>query len=592
MSILPRRSTLALLAACGAAVAALAAPAVAPAQDVIVRFKPGVRAGERAHARRGADVVHQEALPVSGMEVVEPEPETSVADAVADLQRSPDVLYAEPNRRRTIAKTASDPKSAMEWGLSKISALTAWDTTTGDRAVTVGVIDTGIALTHPDLAPNVWTNPGEVAGNGKDDDGDGYVDDVRGWDFVDGDADPNDLNGHGTHVAGTIAANGDDAIGVAGVAWQAGLVPLRVLDASGDGRTSNIIKAYAYAQQKGVRIVNLSLGGPDFDQAEYDAMRAAKDVLFVVAAGNTATNNDTTPLYPCSYDLPNIVCVAATTSTDSLAPFSNFGAASVDLAAPGQGILSTYPPALDTGDGVADGYTPLNGTSMATPHVAGAAALLLSNDRTLTPWQLGQVLVKGSDSLAGLAGKVASGGRLNVAGALAATPPPASSAPAVADPTPTPVILPPPAASGVPPAAQPTPTPTPARSAPAVDRTAPGVTLAVPARGGLAALLARRLRVTARSSEAGRVRLELRLDRRTAKRLHLRSATATVRIATGSAAFARPGSAKVTLRLTSKAKRALARARNVKATLVATASDAAGNRATRTRTLTLRRVKR
>jgi subtilisin family serine protease len=589
MSLLSPRSTLALIAACGAITAALAAPAVAPAAEgqIIVKYASGADAQERAQAREAADVARDEALPLARTELVTPEASTSVGAAIAGLERSPDVVYAEPDRTRSISRVPSDPQASSEWGLAQISAATAWDTTTGDRSVTVGVIDSGIDAAHPDLAPNLWTNPGEIPGNNVDDDHDGYVDDVHGWDFVDGDATPADLNGHGTHVAGTIAANGGDAIGVAGVAWQAGIVPLRALDAGGSGSTSDLIDAIAYAERKGVQIVNLSFGGTGYVNAEYEALRAAKDVLFIAAAGNKGTDNDVTPSYPCAYDLPNVVCVAATTTSDALASFSNWGRTSVDLSAPGEGIVSTYPRALSP-----SGYAWLSGTSMATPHVTGAAALVASRQRGLTPWQLGQVLLQTVDPVPALQGKVSTGGRLDAAAAVAAAAPPAAEQPATpAETTTDPVIapVPTPAPTPVPVAAPATPAPTstPVRSAPAVDRSAPAIALTPTARLALKALLAGRLRLPTAVSEKATLRVELRLAGRTAKRLRLTRGTAAVRIASGRASAGRAGATWVTLRLTSRAKRALARVRSVKATLRATATDAAGNRRTRSRTVTL-----
>jgi subtilisin family serine protease len=600
MRSVPRRSSFALLAACASVAGALVAPAVAPADDVIVRFRPAADATDRGDARRGAGVVAREALPVSGMEVVAPRAGTSTAQAIAELERSPDVLYAQPDRVRRPAMVATDTQFAFEWGLRKISAPTAWDTTTGDPAVTVAVVDSGMDLAHPDLSPNLWHNAGEVAGDGVDNDADGYVDDVTGWDFAGahagdaaGDADPSDevpndpqaADGHGTHVSGTIGARGGDAAGVAGVAWGSALMPLRVFDNDGLSYTSELVKAYAYAARKGARIVNASLSGTSFDDAEYDAMSAATGILFVVAAGNSGANNDATPTYPCAYDLPNVICVGATNSADALASFSNYGAKTVDLAAPGVHILSTRR---------GGGWKYLDGTSMATPHVSGAAALLLSQRPGLTPWQLSRVLTDSADPIAGLSGKVVSNGRLNAARAVSTEAPPAAAQPATVAPTPAPTIVPaaPPAAAPAP--APPSAAPVPASAPPSIiargtDRTAPTVATAVPGRGALTALVAGRLRVTATATERATVRLELRLDGRRARRLHLTTGSAAVRIATGGATLAKAGTRAVTLRLTSRAKRALARVRTVKATLRTTATDAAGNRRARSTRVTISR---
>jgi subtilisin family serine protease len=621
------RTILPLLAA---SAVALAAPSVAGATDLIVRYKPGTDASERADARDSADVVHQEQLPVFGMELVEPEPGTSATEAIAALEGSGDVLYAQTDTRRQIARvpTAANYRT-FQWDMPKIGAEAAWDLTIGDPTIPVAVVDTGIDMTHPDLQPNIWTNAGEIAGDGIDNDGDGYVDDVHGWDFAGaglaatdpGDADPTDehVNGHGTHVAGTIGASGSSApnsAGAVGVAWQTALMPLRALDAAGSGYTSNLIEAYAYAKRKGARVVNLSVTGSQFDRAEYDAISAASDVLFVVAAGNQGLDNaaevnpSTTPkpagTYPCQYDLPNILCVAATDSTDSLATFSNYGAKTVDLAAPGVQIWSTR----KGGGGVA-----MNGTSMATPHVAGGAALVLALHPTLTPWQIGQVLINNVDPVEALRTKTVSGGRLNLAKALGAPVPtttqPAST-PSTPAPTPTPTPTTPPSDTTQPttpttdttpsPPVTPAPSagapaqapaPAPAASVPATvplagaiaiaDRTTPALRISVPGKVTVRTALAGRLRSRATTNERGTIRLTLSIDARTAKRLRIGRA-----IGSGSVILAGSGTKSVAVRLTSNARRALARARNIRATLAATATDAAGNRSSVSLPFTLR----
>ncbi|MEA2228756.1 MAG: large repetitive protein [Solirubrobacteraceae bacterium] len=623
-----RRTTLSFLAVCGAILAAPTLASAAAPGDVIVRFKPGIDAAERADARSAADVVRQEPLPVSGMELVEPEPGTTTAEAVAELERSPDVLYAQPDTRRQMAATVSDFYFANGtlWGLNKISAPAAWDTTMG-AGVTVAVVDTGVDGTHPDLAPNMWQNAGEVAGDGLDNDHNGYVDDVRGWDWAGtgvagaaGDNDPRDENKPGTHVAGTVAAHGNDG-GVVGVAWQAKIMPLRVLDATGGGYTSSLVKAYAYAQRNGARVVNASLSGPDYDRAEVDAMIAAPGVLFVVAAGNGGAdqigdNNDVVDTntadpnfqesYPCEYELPNVVCVAATDSTDQLGTFSNYGARTVDLAAPGVDIMSTR---------MAGGFARMNGTSMATPHVAGAAALVLATRPTLTPWQVGRALIGSVDAVPGLAAKTFSGGRLNAASALTAPVPDLALQPAAVEPgppvvvpvtdtTPTPTPAPAPAPQPTPAPAPPsapvtaTPAPTPPAATPAraqtplaspaaraavLDRIAPRLTISFSARVPVRTALAGRLRVRATTSERGAIRITLRIDPRTARRLRIATT-----IASGTATLTRAGTASVTIRLSTKAKRALKRSRDVKVTLTGTATDLAGNRSAASGRMTLR----
>lgn len=341
-----------------------------------------------------------------------------------------------------------DPRYAEQWGLPTIGAPPAWDVTTGGApGVRVGVIDSGIEEEHPDLAPNIAGNPGEMGGgredNGVDDDGNGKIDDWRGWDFVNEDNNPQDTttSSHGTHVAGIIAARGNNALGVAGVAWQAQLVPLRVLGSSGTGASTDAADAVEYAGDLGIRIVNASFGSTTPSAAIRDAMAEAPGTLFVVAAGNggddgLGDDNDVTPFYPCAFDLPNVICVAATNASDTLAPFSNRGSTSVDLAAPGVGILST---------GEAGGYSALTGTSFAAPFVTGAAALVLARDPSLSTQQLRAAILDHVQQLPALAGKVATGGRLSVSGAVGSpvppnAPPAAPSGGASAVPVPVPEV--------------------------------------------------------------------------------------------------------------------------------------------------------
>ena len=316
----------------------------------------------------------------------------------------------------TASLTPNDPSLPDEWGLDQpsdadIDAKTAWNTTTGSPSVTVAVIDSGIDLDHPDLAANIWTNPGEIAGNGIDDDGDGYVDDVHGWDFVDDDNLPDDQYGHGTHVAGTVAAAGNNGIGVVGVAYTSTVMPLRILDANGAGYVSDAIRALDFAARHGIRISNNSwgyVGGAS--QVLSDAIEAAGDAgqLVVVASGNQGADIDQVPDYPAAYDLPNILTVAATDQDDQLALFSNVGAIAVDIAAPGDGILSTVP----------SGYGYSSGTSMASPHVAGVAALVLSVHPTWTTAQIRDRILQTARPIASLEGVVATGGMVNAAAAV------------------------------------------------------------------------------------------------------------------------------------------------------------------------------
>ncbi len=334
------------------------------------------------------------------------------------------VAYAEPDFVVHATLIPDDTGYAQLYGLhntgqtggvadADIDAPEAWEIATGSRAVRVGVIDTGIDYTHPDLAANIWTNPGEIPGNHVDDDGNGYVDDVRGWDFVNEDNDPMDDHYHGTHCAGTIGAVGDNGLGVVGVNWQVSLVALKFLSASGSGTTSDAVEAVAYAKRLGLDLTSNSWGGGGYSQALRDviAEAGAAGQLFVAAAGNSARDTDASPNYPSGYDLPTIIAVAATDHADQLAYFSNYGVASVDLAAPGVGTYSTAPASL---------FRTLSGTSMAAPHVAGAVALMRSHRPEATASELKSALLDSVDPLPALAGKVLSGGRLNLHRALLA----------------------------------------------------------------------------------------------------------------------------------------------------------------------------
>jgi subtilisin-like proprotein convertase family protein/subtilisin family serine protease len=354
--------------------------------------------------------------------------------ALAQLAKHPAIEYAEYNYIVHALATPNDPSFGELWGLNNtgqaggtagadISALDAWDVTTGSSDVIVGIIDTGIDYNHPDLAANVWRNPGEIAGNGVDDDGNGYIDDVHGINAITGSGDPFDDNDHGTHCAGTIGGVGNNGVGVAGVNWNVSLIGLKFLSGSGSGSTDDAIEAINYAvalkSNHGIdiRVLSNSWGGGGFSQALEDAIQAANDagILFVAAAGNASSNNDTTDNFPSNYDVPNVLAVAATTRTDALSSFSNFGATTVDLGAPGSDILSTTP---------GNTYSVFSGTSMATPHVAGAAALVLSANNTLTVTELKDILMSSGDSIASLAGRTVSGKRLNVASALDQAGPP------------------------------------------------------------------------------------------------------------------------------------------------------------------------
>ncbi|MGH3063521.1 MAG: S8 family peptidase [Gaiellaceae bacterium] len=401
---------LGLALAGGIAAVGDAAALVPAAQEILVRFEPGA-AQERALDTVDATLV--ERMPLGGLVRARLDPGVSLAAADRALERRSDVVAAGPNRTYELYATPDDTLYPELWGLEAIGAPLAWDVTQGSNSVVVAVVDTGADVTHPDLDANIWTNPDESA-NGLDDDTNGLVDDLKGWDFASGDPNVNDANGHGTHVSGTIGAEGNNAAGVTGVNWRLKVMPLRAGNSTLSGLA--IEQAFRYACAEGAQVVNGSFGSPSPDPFVRDAIEDCPGTLFVFAAGNESTNNDAQPRYPCNYSATNIVCVAASEEDETLAPFSNYGLTNVDLAAPGAGILSTIP------GGTFDYF---DGTSMASPHVAGAAALVLSHRPTLTPLELKNTLLLSVDKAPAYSGAVKTGGRLNVARALSheVTPP-------------------------------------------------------------------------------------------------------------------------------------------------------------------------
>lgn len=346
----------------------------------------------------------------------------SVEEGLAYFQAQSWVRYAQPDYVVSLTRVPNDPSFPLQWGLhntgqsggragAHIGAVSAWDTTTGSGRTIVAVIDTGVDYTHPDLASNMWRNSGEIPGNGIDDDGNGYVDDIYGWDWANNDNNPMDDNGHGTHVAGIIGALGNNGVGVAGVAWNVQIMALKFLSSNGMGQLSHAIRALNYAVAMGAHVSNNSYSGGGYFQAFADAIAAAGRAghIFVASAGNSALNNDVSPTYPASYNLDNIIAVAATDRNDRLASFSNFGPRTVDIAAPGVQIYSTYR---------GGGYASMSGTSMAAPFVTGAVALLRDLHPTWSYQQIIQRILTTADPLPTLAGKMVSGGRLNLSRAV------------------------------------------------------------------------------------------------------------------------------------------------------------------------------
>jgi subtilisin family serine protease len=384
--------------------------------------------------RRFATMTDMESLRLDGA--------MSVEAAVARLASDPRIEFAEPSFIVTTHSVPNDEHFDQQWGLHNVGQAIndypsqgadidvdgpeAWDHGVGSSTVVIADIDEGVDVTHPDIAANVWTNPGEVAGNGNDDDGNGFVDDVNGWDFLHDDAtvfdgadDTSDnTDFHGTHTSGTIGAVGNNGIGVAGVCWNVRIMSLKFLQFQ--GTTEDAIAAVDYAvmmKQRGVNIraINASWGGGSYSSGLYAAIQAAgsADILFCASAGNGGSDgigddNDVYPSYPCSFDLPNIISVASWTRYDLLSNFSNFGATSVDIAAPGSLIASTGPNGH---------YYFSSGTSMAAPHITGSVGLLASISPSLTGAQIKQILLDTSTPVASTQPTV-TGGRLNLLAAV------------------------------------------------------------------------------------------------------------------------------------------------------------------------------
>ena len=423
--------------------------------ELLVQFKPGTTREAQASAmafirgskketvknasqrRDGKGDLHLLSLP----------PGLLVADAFRSMSQLADVDFAEPNWVYQHQATSNDPyvttntASSQLWGMYSATALaggkanifgigatTAWNANkTNCSNVYIGIIDEGYMFTHEDLAANAGTNPGEIAGNGIDDDGNGLVDDVYGWDFAGNNNTVFDGVGddHGTHVAGTIAGVGGNGKGVAGVCWGAKLLGAKFLGSTG-GTTANAIKSVDYFTDLKTRhglnlpATNNSWGGGGFSQALKDAIDRAglADILFVAAAGNNGGNNDATASYPSGYASANIIAVASITSTGALSSFSQYGATTVDIGAPGSGIWSTVPVTVGKGRTatVGSGYASYNGTSMAPPHVTGAVALYKAINPSATAPQIKAAILGSATPTSSLNGKVSSGGRLNVSG--------------------------------------------------------------------------------------------------------------------------------------------------------------------------------
>jgi thermitase len=353
--------------------------------------------------------------------------------AVKSLSQNELVDIVEPNYIYRMNKMSNDPMIEQLWGLKNvgqkdsggtagvkgldINVEKAWDIQTGSKKTIVAVIDTGVDENHPDLKENMWTNVAELNGKaGVDDDGNGVIDDIHGFNSITGSGNALDDQGHGSHCSGTIGAKGNDGAGIVGVNWDVSIMAVKFLDANGSGTLENAIKSIDYATRMGAKVLSNSWGGGGFSQTLFDSIKRseAAGAIFIAAAGNDSNNNDASPSYPASYVIDNIVSVAANDNTGKIASFSNFGKNSVHIGAPGVNIYSS------TGGK----YDSWSGTSMATPHVSGVAALLWSNEPNLTAAQIKQRLLVTARPVSGLRGKTRTGGMVDAYAALTNTAPP------------------------------------------------------------------------------------------------------------------------------------------------------------------------
>lgn len=401
--------------------------------ELIVKFKDERQTSRQAILKTLGGVVKYQ-FKSRGATVVKFHGLTRDADLLQKakiLNARADVEYVEANTIIKINRLPNDADFSKQYGMhntgvgggvsgADIDAVRAWDLSTGSKDALVGVIDTGVDYSHPDIAPNYWTNPGESgldaegrdkSSNGVDDDANGYVDDFRGWDFVNNDNDPFDDHAHGTHCAGVIGARGDDGVGVVGVNWNVSIVGIKFLSGSGSGTLEDAVKAIEYGTTIGTTLTSNSWGGGGYSPTMFDAIKSAheKGILFVAAAGNDSNNNDSRPSYPATYDVGNVISVAASDNKDQMAYFSNSGVRTVHVAAPGVDVWSSVPNS---------GYQKMSGTSMATPHVAGLVALVKSAIPDATHEQVRARIINGVDRSDYWASRVSSGGRINAFNAL------------------------------------------------------------------------------------------------------------------------------------------------------------------------------
>jgi subtilisin family serine protease len=402
--------------------------------EVLVKFKSGVSQEtiERLTAQRH-DRVEDRIENVNGLESIDDLDDADATTVAGEYSQLAEVEYAEPNfeieldavEGPLVPVLPHDPQFTDQWALSNsgqrggkqgadISATLAWATTTGTDKVVVAVLDSGVDYTHEDLIQNMWMRPASMTPY--HDEELGTIDDEHGFNAIESATDPMDENGHGTHCAGIIGAEGENNIGIAGVNWKVQIMPLKFMNAGGFGTTKDAIEAINYVIDRkkagvNVRIISASWGSTQRSRALEDVIRKAyeNDILFVAASGNATTNNDRNPHFPSSYNVPNVISVAALDRNDQLASFSNYGVKSVAIAAPGVDILSTW---------LGDAYEEKSGTSMATPVVSGVAALVLAQHPRMSVDDLKKKLLASTDPIVALKGKIATGGRINAAKAL------------------------------------------------------------------------------------------------------------------------------------------------------------------------------
>jgi len=431
-----KRVLLSALAICASAAMAAENVEYVPGEYVVkLKKQRGIRAESLGALSTRLGVQVKEFLTYD-REFISVKSDRPMTEVLTSLTNNAAVEYAEPNIIYHIVgspnTTPNDEKYKELWGMNNtgqtingvagtagvdLGAEKAWEITTGSEKVVVAVIDTGVDRNIADLKDNTWVNTAEMNGKaGKDDDGNGYVDDIYGYDFANNDGDPTDDHGHGSHVSGTIGGKGNNSKDVVGVAWNVKIMGVKFLTAQGSGTLDGAVKSIDYAMKNGAHIMSNSWGGGGFTQALYDVIKKANDkgILFVAAAGNTRQNNDITPTYPASYQVANVVSVAAIDNTGALASFSCYGNKSVHVGAPGVDILSTTPSGLQS----------WKGTSMATPHVSGVAALLRAQYPDMTIAEIKERIVKTAKPLAGLKGKTVSGGLVDAYNALTNTKPP------------------------------------------------------------------------------------------------------------------------------------------------------------------------